>query len=405
MRGARARRARGRRTLRDERPAHGEPPRTHRGDRSRNGHAAVGALDGTAHRSRHPVRADPQLRPRLQRPAPRRPRVLRRRAASVARAGAPTRLADALLAHAGAARPRRPAARRRLRRRPARSWRRRGRAGRARARRCDGFGVIGVERREGGIAWVVIDRPEARNAMTFAMWERLREVAVELDADPQVRVVVFTGAGGEAFVAGTDIAEFRAFDGADDGVAYEKRIDAVIGALDAIRVPTIAAIAGACTGGGVSIAASCDLRLAARNARIGVPIARTLGNCISVRNVARVGALIGLDAVKALLLTGALLDAEAALRAGFVGELADDVEALHARAHELAASVADLAPLTLRASKEMVRRLRAAAPLPDGEDLVRLCYGSADFREGLTAFLDKRRPHWTALRQAQDDGG
>jgi len=264
--------------------------------------------------------------------------------------------------------------------------------------------VIRVERREGGIAWVVIDRPEARNAMTFAMWERLRDVAGELDADPQVRVVVFTGAGGEAFVAGTDIAEFRAFDGADDGVAYEKRIDAVIGALDAIRVPTIAAIAGACTGGGVSIAASCDLRLAARNARIGVPIARTLGNCISVRNVARVGALIGLDAVKALLLTGALLDAEAALRAGFVGELADDVEALHARAHELAASVADLAPLTLRASKEMVRRLRAAAPLPDGEDLVRLCYGSADFREGLTAFLDKRRPHWTALRQAQDDG-
>src|ERR1700685_3708731 len=116
--------------------------------------------------------------------------------------------------------------------------------------------MIRVEPRDAGIVWVTVDRPAARNAMTFAMWARLREVAVELDADPAVRVVVLTGAGGEAFVAGTDIAAFRAFTGADDGVAYEARIDATIGALDAIRVPVIAAIAGACTGGGVSIAAT-----------------------------------------------------------------------------------------------------------------------------------------------------
>jgi enoyl-CoA hydratase/carnithine racemase len=254
--------------------------------------------------------------------------------------------------------------------------------------------MIRVERREAGIAWVVFDRPQARNALTFAMWDRLREVAGELDADADVRVVVFTGAGSQAFVAGTDIAEFRAMRGADDGVAYEARIEGVIGALEAIHVPTIAAIAGACTGGGVSIAAACDLRIGSTDARIGVPIARTLGNCVSLRNIARIAAIVGLDAVKALLLTGRLLDAGEALRAGLLNEVVEP-EALAARAQALAEEIAALAPLTLRVTKEMCRRLRDATPLPDYEDLIRACYGSADFREGLTAFLDKRRPRWT----------
>jgi enoyl-CoA hydratase/carnithine racemase len=169
-----------------------------------------------------------------------------------------------------------------------------------------------VEPRGDGIAWVVFDRPEARNALTLELWDRLREIAEELNDDPSVRVVVLTGSGPQAFVSGTDIGEFRAFTGVDDGVGYEARIERVIAALEAIRVPAIAAIAGACTGGGVSIATACDLRIGAPSARVGVPIARTLGNCISLRNVARVADLIGLDAVKALLLTGKLLDAEQA---------------------------------------------------------------------------------------------
>jgi enoyl-CoA hydratase len=254
--------------------------------------------------------------------------------------------------------------------------------------------VIRVERRERGIAWIVVDRPQARNAMSFAMWAQLRESAAELAADASVRVVVLTGAGDEAFIAGTDIAEFRAFAGADDGVAYEGRMDSVIGALEAIPVPTIAAIAGACTGGGVSVAATCDLRIGAPNARIGVPIARTLGNCISLHNVARVAELIGADRVKMLLLTGHLLRADDALRAGFLTEVVASTATLHARAQELAEQIAGIAPLTLRASKEMVRRLRGARALPDDEDLIRLCYGGRDFREGLTAFLAKRPPDW-----------
>lgn len=255
--------------------------------------------------------------------------------------------------------------------------------------------MIRIERRERGIVWVIFDRPEARNAMTFAMWDHLRDLAGELDADPSVRVIVFTGSGTGAFVAGTDISEFRAFTGADDGTQYEARIDSVMRALEAIRIPTIAAIAGACTGGGISVAAQCDLRIGAPNARIGVPIARTLGNCISLTNIARLGAIIGLDAVKTLIFTGRLLRAEEAFRAGYLTEIADSDDGLHARAQEAAEALLELAPLTLQATKETVRRIRAATPLPDGGDLIRQCYGSQDFREGLTAFLDKRRPDWT----------
>jgi enoyl-CoA hydratase len=261
--------------------------------------------------------------------------------------------------------------------------------------------VIRVERRDRGIVWVIFDRPQARNAMTFAMWAELRTLAEQLAADDTVRVVVFTGAGGAAFVSGTEISEFRAFgaDGtgsaADDGVAYEARIDAVIAALEAIPVPTIAAIGGACTGGGVSIAAACDLRIGAPGTRIGVPIARTLGNCLSLANIVRVAELIGLDRVKLLLLTGRLLDVGDALRAGFLTELAESDDALTAHTQATADALTELAPLTLRATKEMARRLRAAQPFPPDEDLLRTCYGSEDFRTGVSAFLEKRRPIWT----------
>jgi enoyl-CoA hydratase len=255
--------------------------------------------------------------------------------------------------------------------------------------------VIRVERRERGVAWIFIENPPARNALTFAMWDRLREVATELNADAEVRVVAITGAGGDAFVSGTDISEFRAFGGADDGIAYEGRIHAVIAALDAIAVPTIAAIRGVCTGGGVSIAATCDVRIGGPGTRVGVPIARTLGNCVSLRNIARLAEIVGLDAVKTLLLTGALLGAREAHKIGFLTEVAEYDETIAARAQSVAEELAALAPLTLRATKEMCRRLRNAVPQPDDADLIRLCYGSNDFREGLTAFLDKRKPKWS----------
>jgi enoyl-CoA hydratase/carnithine racemase len=268
--------------------------------------------------------------------------------------------------------------------------------------------MIRVERRARGIVWAIFDRPQARNAMTFAMWAELRALAEQLAADETVRVVVFAGAGTAAFVSGTDISEFRAFASADTsgtaddaggaaeaGVAYEARMDGVIAALEAIPVPTIAAVGGACTGGGVSIAAACDLRIGAPGTRVGVPIARTLGNCLSLANIARVAELIGLDRVKMLLLTGRLLDADAAHRAGFLTEIAPSDDELAAHAQATAESLTELAPLTLRATKEMARRLRAAQPLPADEDLIRACYGSDDFRTGVSAFVEKRPPNWT----------
>ena len=240
-----------------------------------------------------------------------------------------------------------------------------------------------------GIGFITLNRPAARNALTFAMYEALAVLA----ADPgEARTLVITGAGDKAFAAGTDIGQFRAFASAEDAIAYEAKLDRVLSALERCPVPTIAAIAGACTGGGAGIAAACDLRLAAANARFGFPIARTLGNCLSMANVARLSALIGPARVTEMIFTARLLPAQEALGAGFVSEVVEDHAALMIRAEALARQVAANAPLTLRATKEALRRLRDN--LPPDEDLIRLCYTSEDFREGMEAFLGKRAPVW-----------
>ena len=240
-----------------------------------------------------------------------------------------------------------------------------------------------------GIGVITLNRPAARNALTFAMYERLAAIA----ADPgEARALIITGMGDKAFAAGTDIGQFRAFASADDAIAYEAKLDRVLGALERCPLPTIAAIAGACTGGGAGIAAACDLRLAAANARFGFPIARTLGNCLSMANVARLSALIGPARVTEMIFTARLLSAQEALAAGLVSEVVEDHAALMIRAGALARQVAANAPLTFRATKEALRRLRDN--LPPDEDLIRLCYTSEDFREGMEAFLGKRAPVW-----------
>ena len=240
-----------------------------------------------------------------------------------------------------------------------------------------------------GIGHITLNRPQARNALTFPMYERLAEIA----ADPgNVRALIVTGAGDKAFAAGTDINQFRGFSGADDAMAYETRIDRVLNTIERCPVPTIAAIAGACTGGGAAIAASCDLRIAAANARFGFPIARTLGNCLSMANIARLSALVGPARVIEMIFTARLLSASEALSAGLVTEVLPDYAALAARAADLATLLAGHAPLTMRATREALRRLRDN--LPPDEDLIRLCYTSRDFKEGMDAFLTKRPPSW-----------
>ncbi len=251
-----------------------------------------------------------------------------------------------------------------------------------------------LHERRGDIAWITFNRPEARNALTFAMYEELASICEQANGDESLRVMVLRGAGEKAFASGTDINQFRAFKTPQDSLDYEARIDRILTALEQCRVPTIAAISGACTGGGAAIAACCDLRIAARNVRIGFPIARTLGNCLSSASLSRLSALVGPARTKDLIFTARLVEADEALRVGLVGELVEDAAALERRAGELAKLVAGHAPLTLRATKEGLRRLQNRLSREEAEDLILMCYMSGDFREGMDAFLNKRPPQW-----------
>ncbi len=252
-----------------------------------------------------------------------------------------------------------------------------------------------VERKD-AVVWITFNRPQARNALTWNMYSRLEAACHDINADRTVRAVVLTGAGGQAFVAGTDIGQFRAFKTEQDALDYEARGNLVMSTLESVRVPTIAAIAGACTGAGAAIAACCDLRIASPSARYGFPIARTLGNCLSMANYTRAAALIGFARLKDLIMRARLMDAQEMLACGLLSEVTPDEESLPARAQALAQEVASLAPLTLWATKEALRRVRDTL-IPEGadSDLIVVCYSSKDFKEGVEAFLAKRKPNWT----------
>ena len=251
-------------------------------------------------------------------------------------------------------------------------------------------GVVRLERRD-AIATITLDRPGARNALTWAMYEELDRVLDRLASEPDVRVVIVRGAGGN-FAAGTDISQFATFTSGDDGVDYERRLEAVLTKLESLPATTVAAVDGYAAGFGLALAAACDLRVASPNAQFGVPIARTIGNCLSMGNYARLVASLGAARTKAMLLTAEFMSADEARSMGFVLRVLEP----HAFARELEMLCARLvshAPLTLQVTREAVRRIvsRSAA---DGDDLLRRVYGSRDFREGVAAFVDKRKPRW-----------
>jgi enoyl-CoA hydratase len=248
----------------------------------------------------------------------------------------------------------------------------------------------------GAVRWVTFNRPQARNALTWNMYARLLEVSEEVNADRSIRAVVFTGAGGRAFVAGTDISQFKDFKTEKDALDYEAGGNRVMSALESIRVPTIAAIAGACTGAGAAIALCCDIRIASPSVRYGFPIARTLGNCLSMANYARAASLIGFGRLKGIIMRARLMEADELLGCGLLSEVTADEESLAPRAQELAEEVGANAPLTLWATKEALRRVRDRLIPEDADsDLIIACYTSNDFKEGVDAFLNKRKPKWT----------
>lgn len=246
--------------------------------------------------------------------------------------------------------------------------------------------------RDGPIARITFDRPDALNAMTWAMYARLDDICRELSADSSLRVVLLRGAGGRAFVAGSDITQFNAFKGAEDGIAYEAEMDAHLAALEAIPVPVVAAIEGFAVGGGLGLAACCDLRVAAQGSKFGIPIARTVGNCLSMRTYARVVQGFGVSRAKRMLMLGELLDADEALAAGFLTRVVPAAD-LEREAEAILARLLGNAPITMAVTKQALARIASGEP-GDGADLIARAYGSRDFRRGVAAFSAKARPEW-----------
>ena len=250
-----------------------------------------------------------------------------------------------------------------------------------------------------GIGHIVLNRPHRRNALTFGMYDRIKAICTTVGTatDPDgVRVLIFSGGGDAAFAAGTDISQFRTFT-AQDAIEYEQMIDGTLTTIEDCRVPTIGALNGFCTGGGAAIAAALDIRIGSEDLKVGAPIARTLGNCLAIGNLNRFVRLVGEARVKYMLLTAQLIGAAEAASAGFISELHEDRDAVLARAGDMARGITELAPLTLDATMRGLRRLQRMQPLPDDHDLVEQCFGSADFKEGVAAFFDKRKPDWKGV--------
>jgi enoyl-CoA hydratase/carnithine racemase len=244
--------------------------------------------------------------------------------------------------------------------------------------------------RDGPVLTVTFDRPAQHNAMTFEMYDGLYAACETADAEADVKVMVLRGAGGRAFASGTDIAVFTDFTDGADGVAYEKRLTRVVNRLEEVAVPTVAAVEGYCLGGGLAIAAVCDLRIATRSAKFGVPIARTLANCLSMNSVSVLVGQLGPARTLDMLLRARLFDGAESHAAGFVAELCEEGALDQAIAGVVQTLLAH-APLTAWATKVAVARLRRAN-LPNDTDLITRVYGSDDFRRAVKAFGSSGHP-------------
>jgi len=247
------------------------------------------------------------------------------------------------------------------------------------------------------LGWIVFNQPEKRNAVSQEMWQLLPEYAADLASDDAIRVVILRGAGEQAFVAGADISQFgeRRRNMADEE-AYRRISSRGQEALASLTKPLLAMIHGACVGGGVSIAITCDLRLAADDARFGIPAAR-LGLGYHYRGMEKLVQLVGPAYAKEIFLSARTdFSAQDALRMGLVNQVVPKAE-LEGFTREYALAIARNAPLTLRLAKASVDQLLRP---PDQRDLALLdrliadCFDSADYQEGIRAFAEKRRPRF-----------
>jgi len=243
----------------------------------------------------------------------------------------------------------------------------------------------------GGVAEYRLMRPESRNSLTFEMYQALEDLC----RDPgDARVIVLTAEGDKAFASGTDISNFKEFDSAQDAVDYEAMIGRVIDAVESSPIPVIASLHGVVAGGGAAIAAAADIRLGTPDTRFGMPIARTLGNCLSVANLDRLVHLLGESRTRYLLLTAEFLPITPLVESGFVSEVLDTAALCDERVRALAQHLMTLAPLTISATRDGLKRLSQRAT-PDDIDLIQRCYLSDDFAEGIDAFFAKRKAKWS----------
>lgn len=256
-------------------------------------------------------------------------------------------------------------------------------------------GELLVRRRSGALE-ITFNRPGKHNAFTEGMYAGLEELCTECADQSDLRAVVFRGAGGRAFAAGNDIASFSGFTSGADGVAYEARIRRVLDAIADLDAVTIAAVEGHCVGGGLAVAAACDLRLATPDARFGYPIARTLGNLLSAALVVRCREVFGDPLTREMLLASRVIEATRAHAVGAVAEVVEPQE-LGRATDDLVSGILAAAPLTLQVTKEQLREGEGFTPEDDAERLAR-AYGSDDFREGVRAFLAKETPRFGQRR-------
>ncbi|HVL34357.1 MAG TPA: enoyl-CoA hydratase [Burkholderiales bacterium] len=252
-------------------------------------------------------------------------------------------------------------------------------------------------RKDGAIGWLIFDNPARRNAVSLAMWQAMPGILERFDADPEVRLLVLAGAGERAFVSGADISQFESQRaGAEAVQRYEELAEGAQARLQEFDKPTIAMIRGYCLGAGVNIANVCDLRIAAEDARLGIPAAKVgLGyRASSTKNLVDV---VGAAWAREMLITGRQYPASEAKAMGLVHHVVPVAE-LEAFTRTLAGEIAANAPLTQRTAKRIIRELVRAPRSFDPEQArgwVRECFESADYAEGRRAFMEKRKPVFT----------
>lgn len=251
-----------------------------------------------------------------------------------------------------------------------------------------------IVKHEAPLGWLVLNRPQVRNALNLKTWQRIPEAITELNRDDDIRVIVMTGVTPEAFIAGADISEFPSLrSDAAQARAYREAPNRAINSMLESPKPIIAMISGVCIGGGVQVALSCDIRIAARGTRMGIPAAR-LGLAYPLEGVMALAHTVGHANARDILFSARLFDADEALKMGLVNRVVEPAE-LETAVRDYATKMSANAPLTMEAAKAAIRESLkdpAKRDLESVSELVAMCFDSEDYKEGVHAFLEKRRP-------------